>query len=175
MRPSSVGEDRLKDIIFSDAIPKFDRFRGKSGALSLLNPSIWSFFRGVIDGKEALLRRVLERAATLLESRVDEIYAADLSPGEKLGRALENHALTVMENLDLVSVYLQEYHSLSPQQLNQVLMARAHYERVLTQILKDGIASGDFRPVDIKMTLLGFLGMLNWTHQWFSPDGPLFP
>jgi hypothetical protein len=41
------------------------------------------------------------------------------------------------------------------------------------QILEDGIASGDFRPVDAKMTVFGLLGMLNWTHQWFSPAGEL--
>jgi hypothetical protein len=41
------------------------------------------------------------------------------------------------------------------------------------QILQDGIASGDFRPVNVKMAVFGLLGMLNWTHQWFSPDGEL--
>ena len=41
------------------------------------------------------------------------------------------------------------------------------------QILEGGIASGDFRPVDAKMTAFGLLGMLNWTHQWFSPAGEL--
>ena len=50
---------------------------------------------------------------------------------------------------------------------------RENYEQCLMQILQDGITSGEFRPVDVKMTVFGFLGMLNWTHQWFSQDGEL--
>nr|HID13423.1 TetR/AcrR family transcriptional regulator [Anaerolineae bacterium] len=128
-----------------------------------------------IESKEELLRRLLERGSQLLGAQIDEIYAADLPPAEKLRRVLENHATTVMEHLDLVSVYVQEYRSLSPQRLEEVLKERKHYERVLRQILEDGIASGDFRPVNVKMAVLGVLGMLNWTHQWFSPDGELSP
>ena len=128
-----------------------------------------------IESKEELLRRLLERGSKLLGAQIDEIYAADLSPVEKLRHILENHATTVMEHLDLVSVYIQEYRSLSPERLEEVLAERKHYEQVLMQILEDGIASGDFRPVNVKMAVLGVLGMLNWTHQWFSPDGELSP
>lgn len=39
------------------------------------------------------------------------------------------------------------------------------------QIVEDGVDSGDFRPVNVKMAVFGFLGMVNWTHQWFSPGG----
>lgn len=128
-----------------------------------------------IDSKEDLLRRLLRRAASILGTQIDEIYAADLPPVQKLRRALENHAVTTMENLNLVSVYLHEYRNLSPQQLEEILATRKHYERVLGQILADGVASGEFRPVNVKMTILGLLGMFNWTHQWFSPDGELSP
>jgi len=126
-----------------------------------------------IESKEELLRRLLEHAFTLVGAQIDEIYAADLPPLEKLRRALENHAVTLMDNLNLVSVYMDEYRNLPPRRLKQVLAVRKHYEQTLMQILQDGIASGDFRPVNVEMTVYGFLGMLNWTVQWFSPAGKL--
>jgi AcrR family transcriptional regulator len=126
-----------------------------------------------IDSKEELLRRLLRRATTLLGAQIDTYYAADLPPAEKLRQALENHAVTIMDHLDLVSVYLQEYHSLPPERLKEAMEVREHYERVLMQILEDGIASGDFRPLNAKMAVFGLLGMLNWSHQWFSPEGTL--
>jgi hypothetical protein len=49
---------------------------------------------------------------------------------------------------------------------------RKHYEQVLMQIINDGIIAGDFRLMNVKMAVFGFPGMANWTHQWFSPDGP---
>lgn len=83
--------------------------------------------------------------------------------------------MTVMEHLNLISVYIQEYRRLPPERLGEVLAERKHYEQVLMRILEDGIASGDFRPVNVKIVMLGVLGMLNWVHQWFSPAGELSP
>ncbi len=138
-------------------------------ALGLQKSSLYYY----IPSKEDLLLRLLERGSRLLSAQIDAIYASDLSPVEKLRRALETHAVTVMEHLDLVSVYLREYRTLPPERLREVMALRRHYEDVLMRILEDGIASGDFRPVNGKIAILGFLGMLNWTHQWFSPQGPL--
>jgi AcrR family transcriptional regulator len=126
-----------------------------------------------IESKEDLLQRLLRHATSILGAQIDEFYAADLPPSEKLRQALENHAVTIMDHLNLVSVYLQEYQNLPPGRLEDALAVRKHYEQVLMQILQDGIASGEFRPVNVKMAVFGLLGMLNWTHQWFSPDGEL--
>jgi AcrR family transcriptional regulator len=138
-------------------------------ALGLQKGSLYYY----IDSKEELLRELLEQATSILGARIDEIYASHLSASEKLRRALENHGQAIMDNLNLVTVYLQEYRSLPPERLEEVLAAREHYEERLMQILQDGITSGEFNPVDVKMTVFGFLGMLNWTHQWFSPEGEL--
>jgi AcrR family transcriptional regulator len=126
-----------------------------------------------IDSKEELLRQLLARATSVLGGQVDEIYAADLSPTAKLAQILANHAIAMMDHLSLISVYLNEYRNLPPQQIEQTLAVRKHYEKVLMQIIQDGIASGEFRPVNVKMAVFGLLGMLNWTHQWFSPSGAL--
>jgi len=125
-----------------------------------------------IEGKEELLRRLMERVTSFMATQIDEIYASDLPPAQKLRWALENHAVTMMEHLDLVAVYLHEYRNLPPERLAEALAIRKHYEQVLMQIVEDGIASGEFRAVNVKMAVFGMLGMLNWTHQWFSPDGP---
>jgi TetR/AcrR family transcriptional regulator, cholesterol catabolism regulator len=124
-----------------------------------------------IDSKQELLRLLLERATTYLASGIDDIYAAQLPPTEKLRWALVKHAVAMMEHLDLVSVYLQEYRNLPPKRLKEALAVRKHYEQVLMRILEDGIACGEFRAVNVKMAAFGLLGMLNWTHQWFSPGG----
>jgi AcrR family transcriptional regulator len=126
-----------------------------------------------IEGKEELLRRLMKRATSFMAAQIDEIYASDLPPARKLRWALETHAVTMMDHLDLVAVYLHEYRNLPRKQMAEALAVRKHYEQVLMQIVEDGIASGEFRAVNVKMAVFGMLGMLNWTHQWFSPDGSL--
>jgi len=175
MAPKKAGrEDQLLEVatrLFKEKGYHNTSMQDLAKALNIQKASLYHY----IDSKEELLFRILDRGSRILAGQIDEVYASALSPTEKLRRALENHALTVMENLDLVSVYLNEYRNLPPHRLKEVLATRKHYERVLMQILEEGIANGDFRPVDVKMTVLGFLGMLNWTHQWFSPGGPLSP
>jgi hypothetical protein len=77
----------------------------------------------------------------------------------------------MMDHLDLVAVYLHEYRNLPSGRQEEALAVQKHYEQVLERIVQDGIAAGDFRPVNVKMVVFGLLGMLNWTHQWFSPEG----
>ena len=125
-----------------------------------------------IEGKEDLLNRLMERATSFMAAQIDEIYASDLPPAQKLRWALETHAVIMMEHLDLVAVYLHEYRNLPPERLAEALAVRKHYEQVLMQIVEDGITAGEFRDVNVKMAVLCMLGMLNWTHRWFSPEGP---
>ena len=65
-----------------------------------------------IEGKQDLLRQLLEHATSLLAAGIDDIYASDLPPAEKLRWALEKHAAAIMDHRDLVSVYLHEYRNL---------------------------------------------------------------
>jgi AcrR family transcriptional regulator len=123
--------------------------------------------------KEELLRRLMERAIAILGTHIDEIYATDLPPVEKLRQALEHHAVTMMDHLNLVSVYLYEYRNLPEDRLQDALAVRRHYEQVLCRIVEDGIERGELRRTDVRLAVYGLLGMLNWTHQWFSPRGEL--
>jgi AcrR family transcriptional regulator len=167
----SAREDQLLEMatrLFKEKGYHNTSMQDLANALGLQKGSLYYY----IDSKQELLRRLLERATSFLSTQVDEIYDADLPQAEKLRWALENHAVTMMEHLDLVAIYLHEYRNLPPGRLKEALAVRKHYEDVLMQIVEDGIASGDFRPVNVKMVVFGLLGMLNWTHQWFSPEGP---
>jgi AcrR family transcriptional regulator len=168
----AAREDQLLQIatrLFKEKGYPNTSMQDLADALGIRKASLYYY----IESKEELLRRLLEHAFTLVGAQIDEIYATNLPPLEKLRRALENHAVTIMDNLNLVSVYMDEYRNLPPRRLKQVLAVRKHYEQTLMQILQEGIASGDFRPVNVEMTVYGLLGMLNWTVQWFSPTGKL--
>jgi AcrR family transcriptional regulator len=165
-------EDQLLEIatrLFKEKGYHNTSMQDLAEALGVQKASLYYY----IESKDELLQRLLEHAISILGAQIDEFYAADLPPTGKLRQALENHAVTIMDNLNLVSVYLNEHRNLPPERLEEALAVRKHYEQVLMQIVQDGIASGDFRPVDVKMAALGLLGMLNWTHEWFSPAGEL--
>src|SRR5204862_6302821 len=60
----------------------------------------------------------------------------------------------------------------APAMRGAVVEQRDRYERLLRQIIADGVESGDFRPVDLATASRAALSMLNWMVRWFDPSGP---
>jgi hypothetical protein len=40
-------------------------------------------------------------------------------------------------------------------------------------MIEKGIASGEFRAVDPKISVFAILGAINWIARWYRPDGSL--
>ncbi len=53
--------------------------------------------------------------------------------------------------------------------------ARDRYEQALRDIVRRGIAAGEFRPVDAKLAVFAILGAINWIARWFSARGSVRP
>ncbi|MBS1251626.1 MAG: HTH-type transcriptional repressor KstR2 [Anaerolineales bacterium] len=128
-----------------------------------------------ISSKEELLFRISYAAISAITEQLEAIAAAPLTPSEKLRAAVENHVETLCARLDLMTVFLKESHTLTAEQQAQILAYRRHYEELLRDILHQGIEAGELRPVDVGAVTNGLLGMLNWMHYWYRPDGRLTP
>ena len=129
-----------------------------------------------ITSKEDLLIPVFERAMGLLVTRMEEIAAdATLGPTERLKRAIHAHITNVAEHLDELTVYLSEWRQLRAASLSKNREQRERYAAMFHQILQDGVASGEFRPMDTRIAMLGMIGMCNYLFRWYRPDGRLSP
>jgi AcrR family transcriptional regulator len=60
-------------------------------------------------------------------------------------------------------------------QREEALRWRDRYEGILRDIIRQGIASGEFRPVDAAMAGRAVLSCLNWLQHWYSPSGHTRP
>lgn len=126
-----------------------------------------------ISGKQELLFRILERAIDTIAERVEIIYRSPLNARDKLREAVRAHVDVVSEQLDMLTILLRERHALSDAQQSVIDEKRVNYERLFQRILSEGVKSGDFRDVDVKMVSFAILGMCNWLYQWYSPRGRL--
>ncbi len=52
---------------------------------------------------------------------------------------------------------------------------RDEYEGGFRSILWQGIREGHFAAMDEKFAARFVLSALNWTHQWYRPDGAMTP
>jgi TetR/AcrR family transcriptional regulator, cholesterol catabolism regulator len=141
-------------------------------AVGINKGSLYSY----IKSKEDLLVPVFEQAQGVLLGEIEQIAAnAALSPTERLKRALHAHVTAVAHNLDVLTVYLSEWRQLATESLAVNRHQRERYAALFHQILRDGIAAGEFRPMDTRIVMLGMIGMCNYLFRWYRPEGRLTP
>lgn len=128
-----------------------------------------------IASKEELLFRISHAAISAITEQLEEIAVAPLTPSKKLGAVIQIHVKTLCDKLDLMSVFLKESNTLTADQQAQILAYRRRYEELFRGILRAGIEAGEFREMDVGAVADALLGMLNWMHQWYRPDGRLTP
>jgi AcrR family transcriptional regulator len=146
--------------------------RDIADAVGINKGSLYSY----IKSKEDLLVPVFEQAQGVLLSQIEQISADTVStPTERLKRAIHAHVTAVADNLDVLTVYLSEWRQLATESLATNRRQRERYAAMFHQILRDGIASGEFRPMDTRIVMLGMIGMCNYLFRWYRPDGRLTP
>lgn len=141
-------------------------------AVGINKGSLYSY----IKSKEDLLVPVFEQAQGVLLRQIQHIATdTSLSPTERLKRAIHAHVVAVADNLDVLTVYLSEWRQLATESLATNRHQREGYADLFHQILRDGIASGEFRPMDTRIVMLGMIGMCNYLFRWYRPEGRLTP
>jgi AcrR family transcriptional regulator len=167
-----------QDELFAAALHLF-QVKGYHGAsmqdladaMSMQKASLYYYIRS----KEELLFRVCERGTGAFTEELKEIVASDLTATEKLSRAIECHLVALCGQLELFTVFLREQKFLGTESKQKLRAEGKHHAELLSAILHEGIASGEFRSMDVPVTTLAILGMCNWLFEWYSAEGALEP
>ena len=126
-----------------------------------------------VGTKEELLVALLAEPIEMVRTRLEEDAAAKMPAPEKLAAALRNYVKTLDEHPELFIFLSENVHTVMTGPDADALRANAdRYGQVLTQVIRDGAASGEFRnDVDPQVAVLAILGMFNWMHRWYRPGG----
>jgi AcrR family transcriptional regulator len=123
-----------------------------------------------VSSKEDLLGMLVEGWSRGLADRFAELrHDAGLSPDGKLRAAAETIVRQRAESPDQFRV-LDQTEPVLPEPLRtEHLKARRDVLHELQGIIEEGIAAGDFKPLDSRIAALSVLGMCNWVAWWFRP------
>ncbi|MFX9250605.1 hypothetical protein ABTN82_19390, partial [Acinetobacter baumannii] len=50
---------------------------------------------------------------------------------------------------------------------------RRRYEEGVQRVIQEGVEQGVFHVPSVRLATLFVLSALNWTYQWYRPEGPL--
>ncbi len=126
-----------------------------------------------IGSKEELLAAIHDRVMDEVMAGAARVAEAGGSPREQL-KELGRELLDVIARYpDHVWVFLHEFPALTGENAAQFRARRHEYEHAVESVIAAGVASGDFRPVDPRLTSRAWLGMYNYTYLWLKPGGAL--
>ncbi|MEE9131926.1 MAG: TetR/AcrR family transcriptional regulator [Gemmatimonadota bacterium] len=120
--------------------------------------------------KESILYECHRESLAEIERMVEEALACCDRASERLAYLIREHVRIMTETLE-ASPLAFEVPALSAERRAEVIAARDHYEKVLRDLIVQGVKNGEFREVDPKIAVFAILGAINWIARWYRPEG----
>jgi AcrR family transcriptional regulator len=137
--------------------------------LGVTKPFIYTHFRSKTELLAALCRPTIELS---LEA-VSRAAKSDGSPTDRLRRAIVDFTQVVLSRQANIAIYFREEKSLEPEALAEINALRKKFDRVLSNLLSEGVAAGEFDIKDANLAALAIGGMISWAYTWHRPEGRL--
>jgi AcrR family transcriptional regulator len=134
-------------------------------ALGLQKGSLYAH----IEGKQDLLYETMREGAESFHAALDGIPER-LPATEKLRLALRAHLHLVSEQLDVATVFVQEWRYLEGERRTEIVAERRRYEERIRALFREGRELGELRSdLDENVAALAFLSVANWAYTWLRP------
>jgi len=122
-----------------------------------------------IEGKEDLLYQTMRGGAAAFHGALDSVPEV-APPAEKVRLALRAHLRVVSEQLDVATVFVQEWKYLEGERLEEIVSERRRYEERIRELFREGRDLGELRAdLDVNAAALAFLSAANWAYTWLAP------
>lgn len=123
--------------------------------------------------KEELLIRVFERSIAIFQRGLRQICEQDVPAAEKLRQIIRHQVRLMADHRNFLTVYFSEESNLPPDMAERSRAERRVYDGLIEGVIREGLDSGQFAPLPVKLLSFAILGMCNWLYQWYQPNGPL--
>jgi AcrR family transcriptional regulator len=138
-------------------------------ACGIRKPTLYHYFKS----KEEILYGIHDEFIDMLIAREKARRKLELSAGQELFEVMGDFLDLLATHRGHVRVFFEHYRELADRQKAAIKRKRDRYESSVRAIFEAGVASGEFRDVDPRMSMLALAGMCNWAYHWYVPDQPL--
>jgi TetR/AcrR family transcriptional regulator len=142
--------------------------RDIAAAAALSPANLYNYFRG----KHDILFFCQDNSLDRMIAALDKARRMRASAATKLRLVIVSHLRCVLDEVEGSAAHLLTT-ALASRQQRYLVGKRDKYEQGLRNLIVAGMRSGEFAPCDPALAVRAILGGLNWSVQWFSPEGPL--
>ncbi|MEX0967037.1 MAG: TetR/AcrR family transcriptional regulator [Bacteroidia bacterium] len=128
-----------------------------------------------IKNKQEILRSICFRMADEFFAEIHQIGGQYLAPETQLRESIKAHIRVITKNVNAASVFFHDWKFLEEPDLSHFKAMREQYEDHFKQIINKGISTEVFSATNLSFTTRTFLAALNWTYEWYTPEGNLSP
>jgi AcrR family transcriptional regulator len=137
--------------------------------LGVTKPFIYTHFRSKVDLLAALCKPTIEMS-------LEAVRAGASLPGtasERLFHAVFGFTKVVLQRQANIAIYFREEKNLSDSALEEINDLRKRFDRLLSDLLEQGVTAGEFDVRDVRLAALAIGGMISWAYTWHRPSGRL--
>ena len=122
-----------------------------------------------IESKQDLLYETMVEGARAFHAGLDAI-PEDAPATEKIRLALRSHLRVVADQLDVATVFVQEWRYLEGERREEIVAERRRYEERIRALFREGREHGELRSdLDDATAALLALSAANWAYTWLKP------
>lgn len=144
------------------------RMQDVADHLGLVKGNLYYYFRS----KEELIYHAHVKCVQVSLSALERAMASTACPAERLRTLIVEHILAMTQG-EYGAVLLEDIDNLTPAHRRKYVALRDEFERGVRELIKAGIAQGDFAKQDARTAGFAILGAINWIPKWYRPDGEL--
>jgi AcrR family transcriptional regulator len=137
--------------------------------LGVTKPFIYTHFRGKVELLAALCKPTIEMSLEAIVSA----SARSGTPTERLRHAITDFTKVVLQRQPNIAIYFREEKNLSREALAEITALRKRFDHLLSALLLEGVAAGEFEIEDHSIAALALGGMISWAYTWYRPGGRL--
>src|SRR5882757_3231598 len=142
--------------------------RDIAAAAALSPGNLYNYFHG----KHDILFFCQDNSLARMIAALDKARRMRARAAIKLRVVIVSHLRCVLDEVEGSAAHLLTT-ALPPRKQRYLVTKRDKYEEGVRNLILAGVRSGEFAPCDPALAVRAILGSLNWSVQWFSPEGPL--
>lgn len=140
-----------------------------AGQLGYTKSVVYYYFKN----KNEVLWTIFNNINDAWAHDMDDIISSGAKPSEMLWQMVRKHALNVLERTSWTAIYFREQSNLNEKQLLVVAERDKAYSDHFRRVYQRGVREGVFKDIPIPLVVGGIIGICNWTHDWYKPNGSL--
>ena len=123
-----------------------------------------------IEGKEDLLYETMRGGAAAFHGALDSVPDDAPACRRRCGLLSARTCESSSDQLDVATVFVQEWKYLEGERLEEIVSERRRYEERIRELFREGRDLGELRAdLDVTAAALAFLSAANWAYTWLAP------